>query len=372
MSVISLLAPLLVFCCLGFAFDEPHTLNSSVRMTTNLDAQDVATDAAPDVKTEIQKLSSLSPRERAEAACALGEKRATEAIPALIRTLGDDAPVDQPVCGQKGNWGDNKVNKTSPGEVAAVALSRIGREAVAPLIGALESQRWQARANAAFALGLVRDERSIDPLIAATSDSEWHVREKAAWSLGLTGDRRAVEPLATALKDADWHVRAQSAWALGLKGDDRAVEPLVLALSDENAHVQSQAAWALGLKGDERAVEPLTVALRAEGEHVRSQAAWALGLKGDARAVEPLISALKDSSADVRSQAAWALGLKGDSRAIEPLKIALNDSDEHVRRQAAWALQLRGLKSGRGLRVEVPEINVNVEPRVKMKFKQSI
>src|SRR5216683_971721 len=257
MRVMSL-APVLSLCCLALAFCGPDTLNSSFSRVANLAAQDVASDTTPDVKAKIQSLNSPNPRERAEAACALGATRASAAIPALIKTLGDDAPVEQPVCGQKGSWGDNEINKTSPGEMAAVALSRIGLKAVEPLIGALKTEAWQARANAAFALGLIRDERSIEPLIAATTDTEWHVRSKAAWSLGLVGDRRAVEPLVIALKDVEWKVRAEAAWALGLKGDERAVEALVVALSDDNSFVQSQAAWALGLKGDDRAVAPLT------------------------------------------------------------------------------------------------------------------
>ena len=145
------------------------------------------------------------------------------------------------------------------------------------------------------------------------------------------------------------------------------VKAKIQSLNSSNPRERAEAACAL--KGDDRAVAPLTIALHAEGAEVRSQAAWALGLKGDTRAVEPLIAALKDPDSDVRSQAAWALGLKGDERAIEPLKVALNDADEQVRKQAAWALQLRGLKSGHGLKLEAPEINVNLEPKVKVKVK---
>ena len=221
MRALLLAAAILVFCCPEGAFYGSYTLNSTLHNAADLSLQQGSGETSADTKTKIQNLSSANPRERAEAACALGESRATAAIPALIRTLGDDAPVDQPVCGQKGSWGDGEVNKTSPGEMAAVALSKIGRESVEPLIGVLNTAAWQARANAAFALGLIRDERSIEPLIAATKDSDWHVRTKAAWALGLKGDGRSVEPLKVALNDTDEHVRKQAAWALqllGLKG----------------------------------------------------------------------------------------------------------------------------------------------------------
>ena len=243
MRRLSITVAALIFSCFGYSFYGTYGLNSGASQ-----AQQRTSEPSAGVKATIQKLSSTDPRERAEAACALGEARASAAIPALVKILGDDAPVALPVCGQKGSWSAQKDNRLSPGEMAAVALSKIGREAVEPLINALQTEGRQGRTNAAFALGLVRDDRGIEPLITALKDGEWQVREKAAWSLGLSGDQRAVEPLAVALKDKESRVRAQAAWALGLKGDDRAVEALIAALSDENQQVQSQAAWALGLK----------------------------------------------------------------------------------------------------------------------------
>ena len=332
-----------IFCGVFCTFYGVEALN-----TNSLAQQQTANEVSVDTKANIQKLASADARERTEAACKLGKARAVAAIPGLIQLLSDDTPVEQPVCDEKEKWRGRGETKITPGEMAAVALSQIGREAVEPLTGALRNNSaWQARANSAFALGLIHDPRVIEPLISATKDPEARVRQKASWSLGLVGDHRAVEPLSAALKDADAGVRSQAAWALGLKGDERSVEPLILALQDQNEHVQSQAAWALGLKGDDRAVEPLTIALKASHEKIRSQAAWALGLKGNANAVEALILGLRDPNAGVRSQAAWALGLKGDSRSVEPLREALNDPDASVRKQARWALDLRELKMGK-------------------------
>src|SRR6185503_18253409 len=147
--------------------------------------QQTASEISPDSKTNIQKLTSANARERADAACRLGKARAVAAIPALIQLLSDDTPVDQPVCDEKGNWSGRGMDKTTPGEMAAVALSQIGREAVEPLIAAMRSSAWQARVNATFALGLIHDKRGIEPLISATRDPDARVREKAAWSLGL-------------------------------------------------------------------------------------------------------------------------------------------------------------------------------------------
>src|SRR6185503_5822833 len=253
-----------ILCLVGCTWFGVQALS-----TNSLVQQQTATQTSPDIKANIAKLGSANAAERTDAACRLGKARAVAAIPGLIQLLSDDTPVDQPVCEEKGKWRGRGMDKTTPGEMAAVALSQIGREAVEPLIAALGNSAWQARKNAAFALGLIHDARVVEPLISATRDSEARVREKASWSLGLVGDHRAVEPLSVALKDADARVRSQAAWALGLKGDERSVEPLILALRDQNEEVQSQAAWALGLKGDDRAVEPLTIALTASHEEVR-------------------------------------------------------------------------------------------------------
>ncbi len=318
------------------------------------------------VQEKIKSLSSANPIERANAACALGslKQQAAPAIKALINLLGDETHVDveQMQCWGRKSRGMNikGVNDTTTvGEQAAAALASIGQEAVEPLIAALKDNAWRVRTNAAFALGIIKDERTVAALISVINDSQWQVREQAAWGLGLKKSSIVVEPLVNALQDSDYHVRSKAAWALGLTGNSQSVEPLIAALKDENTEVREQAAWALGLRGDTRAVEPLVAALKDTEPHVREQSAWALGLKGDTRAVLPLISALKDEAADVREQAAWALGLKGDRRALEALNAALKDKDEGVREQAAWALRLLRLKGGVAVQAN-PDIDVDV------------
>ncbi|HJX91024.1 MAG TPA: HEAT repeat domain-containing protein, partial [Pyrinomonadaceae bacterium] len=234
----------LVSLSLGGGPFNPNPLNTSLLALSDSTPQSnqQTPEIPPDVRAQIEKLTSTSAIDRAEAACRLGELKATQAIPALIKLLGDDNEVTQPVCGEKHRWGDSQLSKTTPGEMAAVSLSRMGRQAVEPLIGALKSDVWQARANSAFALGLLRDDRNVEPLITATRDSYWQVRSRAVWSLGLVGDYRAVEPLTLALKDGEEKVRSQAAWALGLKGDERSIESLIAALNDSSPDVQSQAA----------------------------------------------------------------------------------------------------------------------------------
>ncbi|MFH1347801.1 MAG: HEAT repeat domain-containing protein, partial [Candidatus Margulisiibacteriota bacterium] len=68
-------------------------------------------------------------------------------------------------------------------------------------------------------------------------------RAAAATALGALKYRQAVKPLIVALEDEDEVVRKNAAWALGAIGDPQAVEPLIAALKDES--VQASAAKAL-------------------------------------------------------------------------------------------------------------------------------
>ena len=349
-------------CCFWVVLFAQQVEGAAARKFARaLTAQQETNEIPADVRNKMNALNSPDPVERASAACALGEMgtRAIPAIPFLIKTLGDDTPVAQTKCGNRFS-SRNRSEKTSPGERAAQALAFIGKPAVESLITVLKVEDWRVRDNAAWALGIISDPRTVEPLIAALRDQDWHVRREAAWGLGLKKDQRGVEPLMIALRDEQWEVRGRAAWALGLQGDRRSVEPLMTALKDERWEVREQAAWALGLRGDERAVAPLSECLRDKQWQVRKEAAWALGLKGDERAIEPLLLALKDEHWEVRAQAAWALALKGDHRAVEALKAALKDRAEEVREKAAWALQLIGFKGRevKGLEAEI-EVEVN-------------
>ncbi len=239
-------AMIVMLFCLMFGATATTRVAGSGVIITSVSQRDSSSSSA-DLGRLIDALKSQNAVERATAACALGEMResAAPAISHLIRLLGDETPVRITECGGRGK-GRFFDDDDSPGKEAAIALSRIGPLAVDPLILALKTQEVPARKNAAFSLGLLKDDRTVDPLIAAISDSAWQVRSQAAWGLGLKHDSRAVEPLITALKDAEWQVREQAAWASGLVGNRDSVEPLTTALRDDHSRVRAQAAWALG------------------------------------------------------------------------------------------------------------------------------
>jgi HEAT repeat protein len=298
----------------------------------------------------IAQLDSPVPAARALVACALAERKAdaAPAVASLVALLDDDAPVSPYVCREE--WWRNDegldfgrdgrpAEPTSPGQEAARALARIGTASFDPVLRVLPSGGNHARANAAWILGALRDERAVAPLIAQAGDTTATVREHVAWSLGAIRDERAVATLAKLVGlDTSGDVRRKAAWGLGAIRDAGGVDALVRALGDRDHEVRKQAAWALGAIRDPRGIDGLVKALKDTQGEVRKQAAWALGAIRDARGVDGLLGALKDPQSDVRKQAAWALGAIGDGRATDSLTAALADSDAAVRKQAAWAL----------------------------------
>ena len=97
---------------------------------------------------------------------------------------------------------------------AVMALARIGKPAVEPLIQSLKNEDRSTRFSAAVALGKIGDPRAIEPLIQALRDEAWNVRIAVAAALGEIGDERAVEPLTQALNDDNEDVQMGAKKAL--------------------------------------------------------------------------------------------------------------------------------------------------------------
>ena len=213
-------------------------------------------------------------------------------------------------------------------------------------------------AEAAKALGELKDARAVGPLIAMLKDEDIDMRRVAAEALGKIGDVRVVEPLIAALKIGGSKVREVAddalekiGWRPGKDEDGAAywiakenweecatigapaVEPLIAVL--KKRRFMSGPMKALGKIGDARAVEPLISLLEENrsfspgyfpddgllgkfGFAMNKEAFNALeriGIPG----VELLIAALKDNNWRLRCCAAILLGKIGDGRAVKPL-----------------------------------------------------
>lgn len=299
-----------------------------------------------EVRDLVKQLSSTSAIERGKAAHSLGRMgmKAAPAVPLLVKTLGDSSKLVWQSEWQKkvkrDAFGQVLGKKTSPGDEAAKALSRIGKPAVKPLIAALKDENPKVRERTVRALGNIKYNRALQPLVSALSDNTLAVRKAAAVALGNMKDPRAVQPLASALKkETSPHGGYTIAMALGSLGES-SIEPLLRLLRENNPKVRKQAVRGLGKTKNPRILDAVITALQDEDAAVRVDAVCALGDIGGSRVVEPLIEALKDESRGVRAHAAKKLGKQKNKQAIMPLIAALrSETDKWIRDDFRRALQ---------------------------------
>jgi HEAT repeat protein len=171
----------------------------------------------------------------------------------------------------------------------------------------LSDRRWWMRAEAARALGLVREAQALSLLIAALDDDHEEVRAAAVEALGLIGDPRSIQVLLSRLPDHSRNQRARIIEALRAFGDT-ATHALVehAQQREEDAAVIADV---LGLIGGPEASDRLKSWMTRRRADVRIAAMRALGTIGlDESGVIVALQALDDPNAQVRAMAARALG----------------------------------------------------------------
>ena len=214
----------------------------------------------------IRLLSDEDPHVRRDAARALGEAEAKEAVAALCALLARPAEED-----------DESHPEHTARAAAAVALGRIGDpSATDSLINAIEDP-FNAGTAASTALGRLVPP-PVERLVAATRDASPWRRARAVVALGECGDVSAFDAMAALLDDSEVPVRRAAAAAFGKLRDPRAVTLLttLLSRSDESPFVRSYAAVSLGALKDRAAVEALVEALDSAEPLLRRAAARAL------------------------------------------------------------------------------------------------
>jgi aminopeptidase N len=219
------------------------------------------------------------------------------------------------------------------------------------------------RADAAFALGLVRDNDAAANALgeAAQRDKFWGVREEALRSLGRINSPAARKQVLAALSNGEPWVRVVAVEQLGrFHADEEIAKRLQNIYKDDKAYsVRGAALQSLALDKAPNAESILEKALTTASPQdvLRSAALRAMGSLGDNSSVPALlewsspgkpsalrstaigalgrvdvknrditarlISYLNESSFDIRFACIFALGRRGDPTAIEPLEAQL-------------------------------------------------
>jgi HEAT repeat protein len=151
--------------------------------------------------------------------------------------------------------------------------------------------------------------------------------------------KSAVEPLIKALRDKEGTVRKFAAVLLGRLGDPRAIEPLGMSLYDTHHDVGKASAESLARFGGS-SFEVLTDALHHPEAGIRIHALIGLSLTRDSRVGQVMIQMLDDPEREVRKQVIRSLGEVRDRQTISVLQqIVANRGDREFYGLAKEALE---------------------------------
>lgn len=258
-------------------------------------------------------------RRCAEALVKLDPKRA---VPAIADLLGNEKAHRQncliKYCSLLGDCEDGRAVPVLVGQLASEfenvqdaarkALARLGPVAVKEMVKMLETAGVRRRSDIADMLARIGGP-ALEPLIKAASRGSEKARQGAVWALGQMRDPRTIEPTIRALKDKSHRVRSAAAWSLATAGTSKGVEPLAEVLKqDPDASVREAAARALGNLGDIRATPALAGALAETNMMIRGVAVVSLrkiGGEDASRALRELLT--RENNVDVRLAVSNAL-----------------------------------------------------------------
>ena len=209
-------------------------------------------------------------------------------------------------------------------------------------VSALRSRKWWRRLEAAVNLGNIHSRDAVQPLIAAVQDTNEDVRLAAVRSLGQLGSDQGLGVLLDALEDEGQWTPAKIVEILVGIGPE--IESEVLQRIDSGRSSRSRKLY-VELCGHLRLLEGAS-GIRSLADDpeatVRAAVAKALGMIGHDSASDTLAGLLTDQDCHVRAEAAKSLGRLASAETAENLKKALEDPEWQVRRNAAVSLCLLG------------------------------
>lgn len=320
-------------------------------------------DAPLDVLIEALQSKDFSTRIRAVEFVGDRGEAATEAVPALVKTL-DVYHLRESALHALKNIGPHasaaipalfKALTAYPEQpatrwLAAHALANIGEAAIPTLKKGTDSDNLYERLWCHAALAKIEGPDSPHLQVLAESMASKDKTTSLVAVRGLTmigSDAKSVIPQIIAAMDSPTTPKTDLAVLLAQMGKDAApaIPQLVALLDHSDAMTRQRAAYALSEIGgaDLRpAVLGLTRMLTAREDYVREMAATTLGKTGPTakQAIRPLIDRLQDEDEHVRAATATALGkiAPTDATVQSALVEAMKDESGRVRSSVAPVL----------------------------------
>lgn len=215
----------------------------------------------------------------------------------------------------------------------------------------VRSRRWWRRAEAALALGLIRDHESVPALHRLLDDDHEQVRAAAIDALGQIREPASLGALLARLRDPGRHERTRLVEALRAYGD-RAAEALI-AHGRRHEPDRAMVAGVLAFIGGPAAGETLLEWANGGNAEVQAAAWAALATVGfDTRAFYHAVKALSTGTTGVRAAAARAIGRSGREDAAPYLAARLDDEWE-IAAHASRALAGLGHSGVAALRARI-------------------
>ncbi|MCK5802769.1 MAG: HEAT repeat domain-containing protein [Lentisphaeria bacterium] len=210
--------------------------------------------------------------------------------------------------------------------VRAHAARRLGeiraKQALPSLVKALDDGDAEVRRQAVRALAEIRDARASAPLCRALVDESAQVRFAAAHALGELKEPRTGGALLKAFCDPVYAVRNQAAWALREIGGEDVLASVAPLLDDETADFE-HVVWLVQHLAGDKAPSHFAILLTSRRVARRLDGVRILRGIGSLSATKCLISAVGDASLEVRKAVVEALLAGRHEIALAPLRVRL-------------------------------------------------
>ncbi len=219
---------------------------------------------------------------------------------------------------------------------AAMAITKMGKQAVEALKIAVDDEDSNIRFWAITCLGHLRDRNNTNILLSRLQDSDTGVRVAALRALREIGDPNIASKLFEALSQPSEQVR-DLVYEILKDFGTHSIPYLMDSLSNEFWMGRNLAAQALTDMGTE-AVSPLVSALQSDDKERRFWSIKILGKMHEKSAFNAILKFLDDPDSEIRMAALGALSDFGDPVAIPNIIAKFIDSAWVVRKSASKAI----------------------------------